>query len=134
MGKRYGGRQKGTPNRDSIRPWQIALAHKFEPIELLIHFARGDEKALGWGEPLKIEKGGVVFIKDRITPEMRLNAVMEACSYLYPKRKAIEHTGPDGGPIEHKSVDMTDLLKDPEAVMLMKRLQSKVNGSSSTQE
>lgn len=36
------------------------------------------------------------------SPELRGKMFAELAAYISPKRKAIEHTGPEGGPIDHK--------------------------------
>lgn len=38
------------------------------------------------------------------SPELRGKMEAELAQYLYPKRKAIEHTGPDGGPVGIKLI------------------------------
>jgi hypothetical protein len=41
---------------------------------------------------------------EHITPELRGKMAAELAQYISPKRKAIEHTGPEGGPMEHSLV------------------------------
>ena len=79
-GKKFGGRQKGTPNKKTFDAKLIAEQLDCDPFEILVHFAKGDADALGY-------KGGT------IPPDMRLQAAKEASQYLYPKRKAVEHSG-----------------------------------------
>ena len=54
-------------------------------------------------------------------PSTRLNALKEISSYAYPKRKAIEITGPEGGPLESR-IDLSN-LNDKELAMLDKLTQ-----------
>lgn len=85
MRQKYGGRQKGTPNKKTVALQEIAARLDVDPFEIVLLFAKGDFITLGIGE---------------VTPEQRLKAAIEASSYLHPKRKAIEHTGEGGGAIQ----------------------------------
>lgn len=71
------GRPKGSPNARTQDLFDITERLECNPFEVLILFAKGDT------ESLKIEE---------ISPELRLRAAKDACDYLFPKRKAIEHT------------------------------------------
>lgn len=51
-------------------------------------------------------------------PSVRLNALKEVTSYAYPKRKALEVSGPDGGPIK-SDLDLSK-LSDKELETLIK--------------
>lgn len=73
-----GGRQKGTPNKDTSQLAQLAQQLDVDPFEILLLFASGDFMSLGINE---------------VTPDQRLKAATEACTYLHPKRKALEHSG-----------------------------------------
>jgi hypothetical protein len=92
-GKRLGGRQKGTPNKDTLRLREIAQKHKCDPFEVLIMFANGDHKALGYEkERVKtITEFGTVY-ELTISPELRAKCAEKACEYLEAKRKALEHS------------------------------------------
>lgn len=83
------GRKKGqecvkrVPVHAGHTPLTAKVADKLaalgcDPVALLVQFATGKYKA-----------------------ELRFSAAKELASYVYPKLKAIEHTGPGGGPIEH---------------------------------
>lgn len=77
------GRPKGIKDiRTQTRRDANAIADRLgcDPFEILVHFAKGDADALGYD-------GGT------IPPDMRLQAAKEASQYLYPKRKAVEHSG-----------------------------------------
>lgn len=71
------GRAKGTPNKKTEMLMEICERMKCNPFEGLVKLAQESE-----------DEG------------IRLGAYKEVCSYLYPKRKAIEVSGPDGGPIQ----------------------------------
>jgi hypothetical protein len=93
-GLKTGGRGKGTPNKRSMELREKAEALGVSPFEIMLLFAMGNEKALGYeGPQIKVLKDGGVVEMPWITPEMRLKAAAEAASYLYPKLKAIEHSG-----------------------------------------
>jgi hypothetical protein len=90
--KRYGGRAKGTPNADSLPLEAKAKELKVDPFEVLLLFAAGDWKALGYETeqaPSSYSEHGTVY-KYTIDPSVRTKAAAEACSYLHAKRKALE--------------------------------------------
>ena len=74
--KKYGGRKKGTPNKKTADAQKMADEMGVDPLKILLHFAAGDHKALGY--------------KSAIPMDLRLGAAKDACSYLYAKRKAVE--------------------------------------------
>lgn len=82
------GRKKGTPNKATLPLEQKALELGVDPFEILLRFAGGDWKGLGY----KSEAYEDGFT---ISPEMRLKAASEACQYLLAKKKAIELSNPD---------------------------------------
>lgn len=43
-------------------------------------------------------------------PELRLQAIKETCKYLYPQRKAIEHSGEINNPYLEKSIEELEAL------------------------
>jgi hypothetical protein len=53
-----------------------------------------------------------------LDPEARVNVYLKLMEYLYPKRKAIEHSGPDGEPISVVSLDNCA----PEDIEALKRI------------
>ncbi len=90
------GKPKGTKNARTILVEQIAAKYKYDPFEVLIMFAAGDWKSLGYdAEVYHVEKpDGSVKMGYVITPEMRLTAAKEAAQYLHSKKK--EQPTPDG--------------------------------------
>lgn len=111
-GVRIGGRQKGTPNKEVKSLRAIAESLGVNPFEFLLRFAKGDWKGLGYDSPTRIvsyTQSGEAIYDDVIKPEIRFKAASEATQYLEPKRKAIEHSGPGGGPIESRDLsNLTD--------------------------
>lgn len=94
MGKRYGGRAKGTPNKNSIPLKEKAEELGVDPFEILLLFAKEDWKRLGYDARTKVSftNAGIEFEEYIIKPEMRMKAAAEACQYIHAKRKAIETT------------------------------------------
>lgn len=88
-GQKTGGRKKGTPNKLTQDLHQIAEELGVNPFEILLRFAKGDYEALNLPECTS-------FGAPTIPPELRQKAAKDACEYLFPKRKAIEHTGANG--------------------------------------
>lgn len=43
-------------------------------------------------------------------PELRLSALKEICKYLYPQRKAIEHSGEIANPYLQKSIEELEAM------------------------
>lgn len=110
---RFGGRVKGTLNKATINLRELAEKLGVNPFEILLHFASGNWKALGYDSSTRIAsftQSGDPIYDDVIKPADRLKAAAEAVSYLEPKRKAVEHSGPDGGPIETR--DLSNLSDD----------------------
>lgn len=80
-GERRGGRQKGTLNKRTLlfeTAREACQARGYSPIETLIEIARNKKNEAS----------------------VRGRAAAELCTYLYAKRKAVEHSGPGGSPIE----------------------------------
>lgn len=84
-----GGRTKNTPNKatlafvarmDELREQGLEVC----PIRVLMELASARKLT---GENLSVD------------PSVRVRAAGELCSYIYPKRKAVEISGTDGTPI-----------------------------------
>lgn len=95
------GRKKGTLNRNTQLLFDKAEELGVDPFEVVLLFAKGDWKSLGYKSASRLisAKGGDVIEVDTISPEMRLSAAERACSYLYPKPKAVTLSNEDGSPI-----------------------------------
>ena len=93
-GKKTGGRKKGSVNKNTLPLIERAQATGIDPFNVLLSFVAGDWKALGYDSPTKLVviKGAAIEV-DLITPEMRLRAAIEACGYIYPKRRPVDHEG-----------------------------------------
>ena len=86
-----GGRTKDTPNKSTLEAHQLAQKLGVDPLEILLNFAGGRWKELGY-ESEKVTKfyGENMVIEDTITPELRQKSAKDACEYIYAKRKAID--------------------------------------------
>jgi len=93
-GIKYGGRKKGSKNKVNRPATEKAQELGVDPFEILLHFASGNWKALGYPEKTRsiVIQGKEVKV-DVIDPEMRLNAAKEATHYILPKRKAVDENG-----------------------------------------
>lgn len=91
--KKYGGRVKGSKNLPTNHLFFMADKLNVDPFKVLLMFAAGDYKGLGYKEE-KTTKfiGENSYEEYTISPELRMSAASKACEYLYPKRKAIEHS------------------------------------------
>lgn len=92
------GRPKGALNRDTATLKERAETLGVDPFEILLLFAKGDWKALGYDREER-----VVSINDHgeiydytIPPQLRQKSAKDAADFLYPKRKAVEVTGSEG--------------------------------------
>lgn len=108
MGKKglpkTGGRKKGCPNKKTQELRECAERLGVNPFEVLLLFAEGNWKALGYNRSV-------------IAPPVRARAAAEACQYLHPKRKAIEHSGE----IKSPESELSDLELDRRIQSLMKK-------------
>lgn len=87
--KKAKGRIKGSKNFRVQLLEEIVNKFSMDPLEVLMHFAAGDWKALGYDSDVyHIEKpDGDVKMGYVITPELRLQAAKEATQYLHAKKK-----------------------------------------------
>lgn len=88
--KRVGGRKPGTPNKNSLDLHAKCEAKGIDPFEKLLEY---------------LEFPG--------EPNIRLQAIKEICKYLYPQRKAIEHSGEIANP--YLKMPIEDLEKEVKA-------------------
>jgi hypothetical protein len=89
---RKGGRQKGTPNKDTTYLVELCEKLNCDPAEILILIAKGDWQSLGYETPM-IEKfgvGGVKIIEHVIQLDHRVDAAKTLMGFIYPKRKSVE--------------------------------------------
>lgn len=87
LGKKTGGRKKGTRNRNTIEAQLLAKEMGVNPLQILLWIAAGDYKALGYNSEYietKFKK------EERIPLNMRKSAAKEVLPYLTPQLKSIE--------------------------------------------
>lgn len=103
--KRYGGRKKGVANKDTLPLKEKAKQLGIDPFEILLLFAKGDWESLGYPSASFVKEGST-FVNEElyIKPEVRAKAAAEACQYIHPKLKAIEHSGKDGDAIQAQTL------------------------------
>ena len=97
-GKKYGGRQKGTPNKDPLALEERARARGCDVFEIALDFASANWQALGYeAECYFSEKpDGAVKMGYVIPPELRFQAIKELMKYIYTPKKAVELSNPEG--------------------------------------
>lgn len=78
IGKKTGGRQKGTPNKASAALASDIAASGLTPLDYMLDVLR-DENA---------------------DPKDRMWAAEKAAPYVHPKLATIEHSGKGGGPFQ----------------------------------
>lgn len=87
-----GGRKKGTRNKLTDEARAIAERMGIDPFEVLLLFADGDWKKLGYDKPKYVT--GVnewgTWYKWTIDPAVRAKAAAEACRFLKPQLKSVE--------------------------------------------
>lgn len=108
--EKTGGRTKGVPNKKTQELHEIAEELGCNPFMVLLHFAKGDFEALGYDEHQSmVTKSGEVVMVLTIPPELRQKSAKDACEYLHPKRKAVEHSGSIDG---NKIVTIEDYIRN----------------------
>lgn len=99
VGKRYGGRKTGTPNRSTFYKRHIFDVCKkmgLDPIESLVRFVMNLDPATGepYSHQVLVGKGENASVETIVgyDPAIRLGAAKELASFVAPKRKAVEHS------------------------------------------
>src|SRR5262245_56762120 len=98
-GRKTGGRQKGVPNKASIKRQEEIASSGATPLATIVkkmrfHLPIGEEQ-IAKGE--EMDTGEVAKALDKAA-----EAARDAAPYVHPRLAAIQHTGKDGGPIESK--------------------------------
>lgn len=87
-------RPAGTPNSKTLQAIGALNRKGCDPLEILADIAMGNQIKCG-----SVVEGAPLQIEVIPTLDHRLNAAKELCQYIYPKRKAVEHSGIDGDEI-----------------------------------
>lgn len=80
-------RAPGQPNSKTLQAITALTEKGCDPLGILADIAMGQVFTKKNGEDMEP------------TLEMRKDAAKELCQYIYPKRKAVEHSGTDGEPL-----------------------------------
>lgn len=80
------GRKKGTPNKMTQDLMKICEEEGVDPFRALL-----------------------LVYKQAHIADTKLSALKEICQYVYPKRKAIEHSGEINNPFEHMSLEELEI-------------------------
>lgn len=96
-GKKTGGRASGTPNKATSAKAAEVAASGLTPLDYMLGVMRNEQNSL----------------------DVRLDAANKAAPYVHPKLAAVEHSGPNGGPIEVAN------LSDAELAAIVTRAGSK---------
>ena len=94
------GRPKGSKNIRTFNAEELASRMDVDPLEILIHFATGNYKALGYENECYFKEGpsGEIKMGYVISPELRASSAEKACRYLYSQKQAVALTaGADTG-------------------------------------
>jgi hypothetical protein len=112
------GRPKGVPNKRTQDLIEIAEKLECNPFEILLLFAKGDYEKLGYEKWHYKQIGENVVEELSISPELRQKSAKDACEYLFPKRKAVEHTfkDPKDMPNEELISETAKLMQELSAI------------------
>jgi hypothetical protein len=77
-GERRGGRCTGTPNKKTAAVAEVVAGLGLDPIKQM----------------------GQIAMDERVEVNVRVKVLKELCQYIAPKRKAMEVTSEDGGPVK----------------------------------
>jgi hypothetical protein len=105
------GRQKGVPNRKTL-----ILKEALDQ--------------LGHDLPTKITD-----LLPQLPPDKQMDVYLELMQYVYPRRKAVELSGHDGGPIEvtARNGALKRILADPDAMSALEILEAKLGDDDRTE-
>ncbi len=114
-GHKTGGRRKGSGNKNTATLRERIMNFGCDPFAVLADIAKGELDCgvcLGKGKTRYQAAGDAERSfericqscygskRERISPAERGKAAAELAQYLEAKRKAIEHSGPEGGPVQ----------------------------------
>lgn len=114
--KKWGGRQKGTPNKRSQQAMDLLSSLDADGLEEMVRIARAEVPCLECGGtgrakytigpmgPYRDEDNGIEATcqmchgtkRHPVGIDLRASMWKEIAQYIHPKRKAIEHSTPPG--------------------------------------
>lgn len=89
-GKKWGGRQKGTPNKKTFDNIALAKEMDADPLEFMLRVMKGDWEWLGY------DKKKDDYDHDHIKLDHRISCARDAAPYIHARLKTIEHKGDIG--------------------------------------
>jgi len=99
------GRKKGVKNKRSQLAEDKAKELGVDPFEILLLFAAGDWKRLGYSSATReVPAGRGTVVIDTIEPHERRAAASDACKYLHPTLKSVDFKSSSPGAIEPRIV------------------------------
>lgn len=91
------GRKAGTLNKKTLDARTIAQRIGVSPFEVLCWYSKDDWQSLKMKPIVEKDEFGNEIKWSPISCGERLSAAIQACKYLYPQLKALEHsTGEEG--------------------------------------
>ncbi len=118
-GRKTGGRKAGTPNKSTLTVRERIAKLGGDPVAYLVATMRNIVPCAtcrGEGKT-KFQPAGSTRFQgirtcqscwgsklEKISPNESADAARTLMDYIAPRLKAIEHTGADGGPIEHEHI------------------------------
>lgn len=113
-GEYRGGRRKGTPNKATVTIQQTLARLGVDPFEGMALIAKGEIPcgACHQRGKTKVKAADGSFYErtcescygsklEKVSPETRAKMYAELAQYVAPKRKAVELSGPEGGPVDN---------------------------------
>lgn len=98
-----GGRKKGTPNKSSDTAADVFRKMRFDPLRKMVGLGQRYERVIREIEAEDKQNPGTKLSKIESYVsccDSAFKVYKELLNYGYPKLKAIEITGEDGGPLE----------------------------------
>ena len=117
-GEHRGGRGPGVPNKKTVELNEALAAAGYDPerdnpVTWMVRVYKGE---VTMPVVVKTEAGNIV--RDvALEPSLRVKCMGEVAQYLFPKRKAVELSGPDGEAVAVTMIDaatMPGWLSDPQ--------------------
>lgn len=92
------GKPKGALSHQNREASRIAAELGIDPFIILLHFAANNWEVLGYKSEygVKYSVSGDPYDVPTIEPELRVSAAKEACKYIIPQLKSVEHSASDG--------------------------------------
>lgn len=122
-GERRGGRKKGAPNKKTLDLIKTLEEQGYDPVAELIRIAMLAEKEYERAEEIfdaiqeaRIEKKLVPLSESTAPTYLKImqSSASDLMNYIYPKRKAIEHTGANGKDLGQSFLDLLKLAGEAE--------------------